>query len=141
MLDIYVVDSQQWKSNLKDAGDTVSKFLQPLNCELVSKTSPSRCSSWDITEENVSQLLTERAQNCTVTSGSCRTRLFNAPSVSAADSFQDVSKRTAEDHACKWFVDLCVQNWCSMKSCSVQYYFACLYREWKKIEFPKGYYV
>jgi len=86
---------------LTDAGDTVSKFLQPLNCELVSKTSPTRCSSWDITEENVAQLLTERAQNCTVTSDSCRTRLFNAPSVSGADSRQDVSKHTAEDGACK----------------------------------------
>ena len=100
MLDTYVVDSQQWKSNLKDAGDTVSKFLQPLNCEFVSKTSPNRCSSWDITEENVSQLLTERAQNCAVTSDSCRTRLFNA-SVSGANSRHDVSKHTAEDDACK----------------------------------------
>lgn len=86
---------------MKDAGDTVSKFLQPLNCELVSKTSPNRCSSWDITEENVSQLLTVGAQNCAVTSDSCRTRLFNAPSVSGAASLQDVSKHTAEDDACK----------------------------------------
>jgi len=101
LLDTYVVDPQQWKSNLKDAGDTVSKFLQPLNCELVSKTSPARCSSWDVTKENVLQLLTERAQNCTVTSDSCRTQLFNAPSVSGASSLQDVSKHTAEDDACK----------------------------------------
>jgi len=101
LLDTYVVDSQQWKSNLKDAGDTVSKFLQPLNCELVSKTSPNRCSNWDIIGENVSQLLTERAQNCAVTSDSWRTRLFNASPVSGADSLQDVSKHTAEDDVFK----------------------------------------
>lgn len=86
---------------MKDAGDTVSKFLQPLNCELVSKTSPNRCSSWDITEENVSLLLTARDQNCTVNSDGCRTQLFNAPSVSGADSLKDVSKHTTEDDLCK----------------------------------------
>jgi hypothetical protein len=109
-LDTYFVDTQQWKSNLKDAGDTVSKFLQPLNCELVSKTSPYRCSSWDIAEENVSLLLTAQTQACTVMSESCGTQLFNAPSVSGADSLQDISKLAAEDDACKQFVDLCLPN-------------------------------
>jgi hypothetical protein len=108
LLDTYFVDSQQWKSNLKDVGDTVSKFLQPLNCELVSKTSPNRCSSWDITEENVSLLLTTQTPKFTVTSDSCGTHLVDAPSVSRADSLQDISKCTAEDDACKQFVDLCL---------------------------------
>lgn len=106
MLDTYFVGPQQWKSNLKDAGDTISKFLQPLNCELVSKTSPNRCSSWDITEENALLLRTTQTQNCTVSSDSCEAQLLDATSVSGADSHQDISKCAAEDDACKKFVGL-----------------------------------
>jgi hypothetical protein len=89
------VDTQQWKSNLQDAGDTVSKFLQSLDCELVSDTSPSRCSSWDIAEANVSMLLSTRTQSCTAASD--RMQTSDAPSVSAARADQQISKGTADN--------------------------------------------
>jgi hypothetical protein len=89
------VDTQQWKSNLQDTGDTISKFLQSLDCELVSDTSPSRCSSWDITEENVSMLLSARTRNCTAALD--RMQTSNAPSVSAARADQQISKGTADN--------------------------------------------
>jgi hypothetical protein len=92
------VDSQQWKSNLQDASDTISKFLQPLNCELVSDTSPNRCSSWDITEENVSMLLSGRIRNFAVASD--RIHTSDVP-VSAARADQQISKGTAKDNTYK----------------------------------------
>ncbi|XP_021932258.1 fidgetin-like protein 1 isoform X2 [Zootermopsis nevadensis] len=79
-------DTQQWRSNLRDAGVTISKFLRPLNCELVNSTSPNQCSSWDVTEENISALLSAQTHNCTVTSDDC--------------GGQNISKHTAEDYAC-----------------------------------------
>lgn len=84
------IDTQQWRSNLRDAGVTISKFLRPLNCELVNSTSPNQCSSWDVTEENISALLSAQTHNCTVTSDDC--------------GGQNISKHTAEDYACKQFL-------------------------------------
>jgi hypothetical protein len=104
------VDCQQWKSNLKDAGITVSKFLRPLNCELVNNTSPNQCSSWDVTEENVSALLSIQAQKCTGTSDDWGRQLSDTTSVSAASGGQHISKHTSEDYACKQFLDLCFQS-------------------------------
>ncbi|XP_033608569.1 fidgetin-like protein 1 isoform X2 [Cryptotermes secundus] len=83
-------DPQQWKSNLMDAGDTISKFLHPLNCDLVSDTTPSRCSSWDITEENVSMLLSARTRNYIAALDGIQTS--DAPSVFATRADQQISK-------------------------------------------------
>jgi hypothetical protein len=104
------VDPQQWKSNLKDAGVTVSKFLQPLNCELVNSTSPYQCSSWDVTEENVSALLSTQAQSCAVTLNDWGRQMSHVTSVSAASSGQHISEPTAEDNACKQFLGLHLQG-------------------------------
>lgn len=110
LLELCFVDSQQWKSNLKDAASTVSKLLQPLNCELATDSSPNRCSSWNVTEENVSMLLSARSQNCTVTLDKWGQQLSDAPSISVANLGQNISKHVTEDNACKQSVDLCLKN-------------------------------
>ena len=53
-----------------NAKETVLKFMKPLDCELATESVPKRCSSWDVTDDNVLNLLNAESSNSISDTGS-----------------------------------------------------------------------
>ncbi|PSN40339.1 Fidgetin-like protein 1 [Blattella germanica] len=55
--------THQWTSSFMNAEKTFLKYIRPLDCELASETEPSRCTSWDPSQEDISNLLSVENKN------------------------------------------------------------------------------